>query len=119
MEAAYRSALTEGCPEAADDRTFYRAVVEACAYWTLGMCHWAMPNVLQEDQEWGIATWRQRVLLRLDILMRTADELGRLEALGLTVRRVAAELRSRWPSDVDAMPPYPAFRESGDSRAEW
>lgn len=32
------------------------------------------------------------------------------EALGATARRLAAQLRNRWPAEADAMPLYPALR---------
>ncbi|MCB0061032.1 MAG: hypothetical protein KDE19_02915, partial [Caldilineaceae bacterium] len=46
MENAYRAELVKGCPQADDDAIFYRAITEACAYATIAMWHWAMPNML-------------------------------------------------------------------------
>jgi hypothetical protein len=111
MEDSYRAALIEGCPEAADDSKFYRAVVIGCAFWLLHMCHYTpLAALLENDEEWGIATQRQRYLLRSDILVRAAEEFEHLQTIGATFQVIAAKLRARWPSDADAMPYYPAFR---------
>ena len=113
MEAAYRAELARACPAAQDEQLFGRAVVEACAYWALGMCSRNMRSILQvmdEDFEWGISTVRQRVLLRAGILERHTAERGHLVALGATFADIAAKLRARWPAEANAMPYYPAFR---------
>ena len=118
MESAYRAELVQGCPEAADDTLFYHAVVEACAFWAIDMCQWIIqreawydpPKPMQHDQHWGIATLRQRALVRSDILARTTQEFGHLEAIGATFAKMAAKLRTIWPPEADAMPLYPAFR---------
>jgi hypothetical protein len=113
MESAYRAELARACPAAQDDQRFGRAVVEACAYWTLRQCSHNMRSILQlmdEDFEWGISTVRQRVLMRAGILEQLTAERGYLAALGATFADLAAKLRARWPADADAMPYYPAFR---------
>jgi hypothetical protein len=46
------------------------------------MFHWALPAVLERDERWGAATWRQRVLARLSILAGMTAAAGHLEALG-------------------------------------
>jgi hypothetical protein len=112
MEAAYRDGLARGFPAAADDTLYQRAVVEACAHWVLQLCarRYGLLDLLENDREWGIATVRQRVLLRFDILSRITAEAGYLAALGATIADLAATLRARWPAEADAMPYYPAFR---------
>lgn len=110
MEAAYRNELVKGCPEASDDTLFYQAMAEACGYATLAMWHWAFPGVLASDEAWGLSSYRQRILRRLDILTETTVAFGHLEALGATASRIAAKLRSIWPPEADSMPYYPAFR---------
>jgi hypothetical protein len=111
MEQAYRAELSQGCPAAADQATFARAVVEGCAYWALTLFDWySMPQLLGEPVEWGIATVQQRVLARAELLARTAAEFGYLEALGATFGTIATRLRARLPADLEAMPLYPAFR---------
>jgi hypothetical protein len=110
MEAVYRSELAKGCPEANDDTRFRRAVVEASAHWTFETTGWHLLDALKQEDEWGIATLRQRVLVRLDNLAALTEEFGHLETLGATAREIAMRLRTLWPPEADQMPLYPAFR---------
>ena len=109
MEIAYRAELARGCPEAADDTLFFRSVVEACAYWAIHSRLNFIEKVWREDHQWGISTQRQILLLCFDIFGQVSEEFGHLEALGITIRNIAAKLRERW-TDLDEMPYYPAFR---------
>ncbi len=121
MEAAYREELAQGCPTATDDVAFREAVVVACAYWALSMCDWiverrawyAEPRPLKHDQQWGIATLRQRALVRADILAQTTEEYRHLEAVGRAMAAIAAKLRAVWPPEADEMSVYPAFKAYG------
>jgi hypothetical protein len=111
MEASYRAMLSQACPAARDDVLFSQAVVASCAYWALTMYTWnPVADLLVHDQEWGIATTRQRVLARSEIFAQTAEQFGHLEAIGTTLQAVAAKLRTRLPAEVDSMPSYPALR---------
>jgi hypothetical protein len=110
MESVYRTALIPGCPEAADDRQFYQAVVTGCAFWLLDMCHYSpLAAVLDSDEQWGTSTLRQRYLARSGILALAAEQFGHLQALGATFQMIAANLRVRWPADMEDMSYYPAF----------
>ncbi len=111
MERVYRAELVQGCPVAADDDRFYRAVVDACAYWVVSMFHFtSLADVLREDKGWGIATQRQRYLVRLPIVAQLTEEHGHLESLGATLRVMAAKLQHLWQAETDEMLLYPAFR---------
>lgn len=107
MEDAYRRELVAGCPQADDDAIYRRAVALACAWGAIGT--W-WPKLMQEDGEWGLATHRQRVLLRFYIFGRLTEEYGQLEALGRWVDLLGSLLREAW-GEVEEMPFYPAFRE--------
>src|SRR5260370_14766836 len=110
MEEAYRAELAKGCPEAADDTLFYRAVVEACVFWMLDWYHeFPLPALLEKDRTIVTSTVRQRLLMRSDILAKTAEEFGHIEAIGAIVPAIAAKLRATLP-EADHMPYYPAFR---------
>lgn len=111
VEAAYRSAFVPGCPAAADDTFFAQAVVVACAYWAITHSVWLpFADLIEEDQRWGIATMRQRVIVRAERFADTVEEASYLEALGETFRMIANKLRSIWPEAADSLPLYPAFR---------
>jgi len=108
--AAYRAELVRACPAAGDDRHFQRELVHCCAFWLVWQGEWRLENARREDSRWGISTWRQRVLLRLDALADTTEEFNHLPAMGETARRCAERLRQIWPAEADQMPLYPAFR---------
>jgi len=108
-EAAYRSILDTSCPEVADDARFGREIVHACVYWIISNDNWMLSSAGEEDHQWGLSTWRQRVLLRLDLVARTTEEYAHLPAMGETARICLRRLHQLWP-DVPEMPLYPAFR---------
>lgn len=68
-----------------------------------------LPALLEKDRNIVTSTVRQRLLLRSEILAKTTEELGHMEAIGATVRAIAAKLRASWP-EADRMLYYPAFR---------
>jgi hypothetical protein len=110
MEDVYRAELVKGCPQAGDDLQFYHAVVEACAFWMMDWYHeFPLPALLEKDHTIVTSTVRQRLLMRSEILARTTEEFGHLEAIGATVSAIAAKLCALWP-ELDTMPYYPAFR---------
>jgi hypothetical protein len=110
MEAAYRAALLPGCPAAADDARFHQELVHCCAAWLIINGTWMLDEVHRDDFRWGISTWRQRVLVRLDALADATEEFDHLPAMGATARLCTRRLRQIWPEDADAMPLYPAYR---------
>ncbi len=110
LEEVYRTALTQGCPAAADDTLFDCAVVEACIYWLIRFDRvYPLATFLERDEEWDRATIRQRLLFRFAIVARTVQESGYLEALGATIGAMTARLQSLWAIDTAPMPSYPAF----------
>ncbi len=115
MEQAYRTALARGCPAAADDTLFYRAVVEACVYWLITFDRWyPLSTILERDEEWDMATIRQRLLLRFGIVAQTMRDIDHLPALGATITAMTARLQSLWADETAPMPYYPAFHVVGD-----
>jgi hypothetical protein len=110
VEAAYRFELTKGCPEAGDDAQFGRAVVVGGACALLLTLAWAMPEILEHDGQWGIATKRQRVLVRLEAFARASEHWGHLPALGAAARQIESRLRDLWLREMEEVPLYPAFQ---------
>lgn len=111
LDELYREELANGCAAARDDERYGRAVVEACAYWTLRTTGWHLPDALKEDDRWGIASLRQRVLTRLRSLADASAELNYLPVTAETCRQLAHRLQALWP-EVEEMPLFPAFRET-------
>lgn len=110
VEAAYRAELVLGCPQATDDTLFGRAVVAACACAVFMTLSWEMPGLMNEDSQWGIASNRQRVLLRLDALAQATERWSCFPALGAAARSMREALEAVWLPLMEGMPLYPAFR---------
>ena len=107
MEKIYRSEFIKGCDAAKDDDLYHLGITASCA--TAIIQRW-YNNIMKEDGRWGIATHRQRILVRFDIFAQTTETFGVLEATGKTIKDAATKLRTLWPKETDAMPLYPAFR---------
>lgn len=69
-----------------------------------------LAQLLEKDRMIVTSTVRQRFLMRFEILARTTEEFGHLEAFGETVKAIATKLSEVWTSEEYAMPYYPAFR---------
>ena len=108
LETIYQTELARTCPPAGDDAAFNRALVAACAYWTIVTLGWDLTKSLAEDFQWGIAGIRPRHLLRLETLAQLSDRTGHFPAIGATAHALGERLRERWPDVV--MPLYPPFR---------
>jgi len=108
VENAYRAASVATVPEIADDKRFGREMVHACFYWVVSNGTWRLRNHGNDDFTWGIATWRQRVLSRLEALADACDEFAYMPAVAAMARRTTARLREGWT--VEPLPLYPAFR---------
>jgi aminoglycoside phosphotransferase (APT) family kinase protein len=105
---AYRAELAKGCPQAADDTVFSRALVAACAAWLAGLCS-HLPRVAEADARWGRATYRQRITVGLGHFITVADEYGQMPALRDCAQRLLDRLRDTWPAGDCELPTYPAF----------
>lgn len=110
VEQAYRVVLTQGCPAAADDILFYRVVIEACIYWLIKFDSWyPLSTIVERDEEWDMATIRQRLLFRFGIVAQAVQSIDHLPALGATITAMTARLQSLWGTETQPMPYYPAF----------
>ena len=109
LEAIYRAALVEGCPDAADDRRFNQGLAAACVWWMVVTFAWEAERSLEKDHRWGISSVRQRFPLRGDNTATVCERTGAFPAMGTLARTLAARLRARWGPDAE-MPLYPPFR---------
>ncbi len=108
-EAVYRAELVKGCPEVQEDRIFEAALATACGFWLLSTLSRQLPNAVEADRTWGIATVRQRLLARLEAFIATAEEFGQLPALRGMASRLLEVLHKAWP-ETPPLPLYPAFQ---------
>lgn len=115
LEAAYRSELRAGCPEAAADGVFHAAMSHARAYWTLATVSWGLEHALKENSDWGLSSVRQRHPLRLEKFAARSERFGHLPALSAACRALAEKLRVLWPAEETEMPLYPPFRDAAQA----
>jgi hypothetical protein len=108
MERIYRTALLAGVPEASEDVRFHTALTAACAHWTAVTTAWHLERALKENDTWGLATLRQRVVFRLEGFAATTAEFGYLPALGSACAALAQRLRTEWGDEAEMLL-YPAF----------
>lgn len=110
LEDVYRSELIRSCPEAGDDALFYRSVVDisviqAAKAWR----PWTGTNLMDEDEDWGLATMRQRFVTRMEAAVARTQQLGYLEGIGATFTSMLSKLRDEWPPSQQYMPYFDAF----------
>lgn len=109
MEQMYRAELARTCTSARDDRMFEAELVRMCGYWLIGVLAWHLPRALEEDDTWGIATVRSRILARLQAFDVASAASNQLPALRGTTAALLDHLQRCWP-DTQPLPVYPAFR---------
>jgi len=109
MERAYQAALSRGYAEVADDRVFYRGLVEAGARWNILHIIHRVPAALSGDYQRGLTTLRQQVVAWLEAFADLSEERQQLQALGKSAREAVERLRELWPAEVCSLPYYPAF----------
>jgi hypothetical protein len=108
LTVAYREALADGCPAAADDTLFNRALASACAAWLAGLCAF-VPSVMQEDRKWGRATIRQRIIAGLDHFVSLNDDVQLFAGLVEACISLRRRLGQTWPESDCSMQIYPAL----------
>jgi hypothetical protein len=110
MEKSYQTALSRGYAEVADDRVFYRGLVEAGARWNIFHLIHRVPTALSGDYQRGLTTLRQQTVAWLEAFADLSEERQQLQALGKSAREAVKRLRELWPAEVCGLPYYPAFR---------
>lgn len=105
LEDAYRRALTEGIPEAADDEMFGRGLAAAClAFATERLSRFPRLDARPRGDD-----SRAQMISTLESAANTAEDLRSFPELAGWARAVAAVLRRRWPDahrDFGALLPY-------------
>lgn len=109
MEQVYRTELARTCTAARDDRAFEAALVQMYGYWLIGILAWHLPQALQEEETWGIATVRSRILAHLQAFDMASTGSNQLPALRGTMAALLDHLHKCWPN-TQPLPVYPAFR---------
>ena len=63
---------------------------------------WHVENSMTEDQKWGIAGTRARILTRIAMFLDTAGKYGQMPGLCDAYTRILVELQGRWPDATPA-----------------
>ena len=92
----------------ADGQQFEKELVHACFFWVVSSGIFRIEESLLEDTEWGISTWRQRVIHRLAALASACDEFEHMPATSRVAREAKRRLEGVWRTEP--MPVFPAFR---------
>ena len=109
MENTYRAMLIQRCSILEDDEVFETALVHNCGWWLLCTISDFLADALVADGDFGISTFRQRILARLEAFITISQECDRLNGLCGTSERLLDLLHQRW-SDVPELPVYPTFQ---------
>lgn len=130
MESTYRTELAKNCPEAENDRWYYRRLIEACVYETIRCIYrfFEPPEVVFSNSindrpagdyealrtnpnynHWGLPAVRRRVFFRLGLLSQLTETYGYLQSIGASAKKIRNKFSSIWPPEVQEMPPYHAF----------
>jgi hypothetical protein len=117
MERAYRSSLTSGYVEAADNARFYQSLMEAGARWNIFHVNHRLPDAIKSDRQRGPTTLRQQTIAWIEAFAELSEEHGQMRALGKSAREMWKRLHELWPTESCALPYYPAFRGNTGSCA--
>jgi hypothetical protein len=109
MEDVYRAEFSVACREALDDQIFGREASVVAAYWAFNSLRWNLADAQVQDETWGIAGTRARILSRLLMFLDTAGKADQMPALCDLYKQALLELQSRWP-EAAPLPLYPAFQ---------
>jgi hypothetical protein len=108
VEQAYRYTIGEAVAEAASDEDFRREHAVISFAWLFSCLDWQLEDALREDETWGIATRRSRILWYLEAAIGAANAAGILPGLHDAAASWLKDLRARWPQS-SMLAPYPAF----------
>jgi aminoglycoside/choline kinase family phosphotransferase len=108
VDIAYRSALAEAVPAAADDDAFLRESAIVAAIWLFGSLAWLLEGALKQDKDWGLSTGRARILHYLNVAIQMTADADVLPGTRQAASAWLDDLRGRWQS-CQPLAPYPAF----------
>lgn len=122
LEIIYREELKKTISAGGDDKLYYTAYTEACAFWLLR----AMPyidGIMDKDEIWSSgpvpndALWkpeenlvRPRFISRLESFIDVATKHNMLPNLIEMATKMLSEVKKMWP-DAEPLELYPAFQE--------
>ena len=109
METAYRTELSVACSEVLDEARFAEAASAIAVCLALDVLRWELEGALKQDDSWGIAGTRARILSRIAMFLDLARTAHQLPALCEVYEKILVQLQNRWP-EAAPLPVSPAFR---------
>jgi len=109
-ESTYREEIKQSIPAAMNDKLYSDAYSQAIAVHILNHTMHFIPDVYENDETWGIASVRSRVLTHLDTFIQTSEKHETAPILCSLSKDALAILQKKWiskPLDF-----YPAFQET-------
>jgi hypothetical protein len=108
IDIAYRTALADSVPAAADRDLYQLECAIISAIWLFGSLAWLLEAALKEDTDWGIATMRSRILHYLTAAIQMTAGADVLPGTRQTAIAWLDDLRGRWWG-CSPLALYPAF----------
>ncbi len=108
-ERAYRTILSEKVPAINDDTFFMKQKAIIMTFWFLQSNCWNLEKSFEEDSEWGIATMRQRTLVRLELIRKMLREQNMFPNMLHLFDKLDNELSKKWEGQVEEVKMYHAF----------
>jgi hypothetical protein len=112
-DAAYRAELGVILGKTPSDTAFQSEMAFMAAAWLLRSLAWRLDAGLKQDDMWGIASIRSRLLWYLEATVTMTEATAVLPMFRSVARGWLADLRNRWPS-TDPLGLYPAFATGWD-----
>lgn len=108
VEAAYRAEISRAIPLARDDDAYRIECSYVAVAWLFRCLEWGLEEALRDDDTWGVASIRSRLLWYLEAVIDMTARARVLPGMALLAETWLADLRGRWPA-TDPLPVYPAF----------
>ncbi|ESQ83242.1 hypothetical protein AEAC466_13400 [Asticcacaulis sp. AC466] len=109
IECVYRNELAAVFPVALSDHIFEREITLVTVARALFSLTWMLNQALDEDNIWGTATRRSRILWYLKAAIKACDRSGLFPQSGVVMAAWLAHLSKIWP-DSKPLAKYPAFQ---------
>jgi hypothetical protein len=106
-EAAYRAEM-DVVIDNLSDTAFCSESAFIAASWLLSCLDWRLDAALKDDEMWGIASIRSRLLWYLEAVITMTEAADALPGFRSTARRWLVVLQDRWPA-TRPLGLYPAF----------
>jgi thiamine kinase-like enzyme len=113
LENIYRAEIRKGISEADDDSVYYNALLCALAWWTFGAVGSDIEVALKLDGQWGISSYRQRLLFHLTRFSTLAEKYNGLSSMGYLAYKLVCKLCNLWLLESD-MPLYQVFKNNNE-----